>query len=126
LLFQPSTNGIDVFDGRLGALRTRISLPTALSQNYDALVSDGKDNRLIAITGETGNGIAIIDLSSLAEPSPLAYQDTASNARLSTDRIQPIPSRPAISNTSHASTNLGTVPKATIRHVSNVFAFPKS
>jgi hypothetical protein len=73
LLFQPSTNGIDVFDGRLGTLRTRISLPMPLSENYDALVSDGKDNVLIAITGQYGNGIAIVDLSSLGEPSPLPY-----------------------------------------------------
>lgn len=74
LLFQPSTNGIDVFDGRFGKLRTRISLPVALSQNFDALVGDGKDNTLIAITGQTGTGIAIIDLSSLTEPSPLPYE----------------------------------------------------
>lgn len=73
LFFQPSTNGIDVYDGRLGTLRSRISLPFALSQNFDALVSDGQDNVLIAITGQTGNGIAILDLSSLAEPAPLAY-----------------------------------------------------
>jgi hypothetical protein len=73
LLFQPSTNGIDVFDGRLGILRTRISLPVALSENFDALVSDGTDNVLIAITGQTGGGIAIVDLSSLAEPAPLHY-----------------------------------------------------
>jgi WD40 repeat protein len=73
LLFQPYTNGIDVFDSRLGMLRTRISLPFALSQNFDALVSDGTDNILIAITGPTGNGIAVVDLSSLAEPAPLPY-----------------------------------------------------
>jgi len=73
LLFQPSTNGIDVYDGRLGTLRTRISLPVALSWNYDALVSDGTDNTLIAVTGQTGSGIAIVDLSSLPEPKPLSY-----------------------------------------------------
>lgn len=73
LLFQPSTNGIDVFDGRLGTLRTRISLPVALSPNYDALVSNGTDNVLVAITGQTGSGIAIVDLSSLPEPAPLNY-----------------------------------------------------
>ena len=73
LLFQPSTNGIDVFDGRLGILRTRISLPVPLSENYDALVSDRQDNVLIAITGQSESGIAIVDLSSLIEPSPLPY-----------------------------------------------------
>ena len=73
LLFQPSVAGIDVFDGRLGNLRTRIALPVELSANYDALVSDGQDNALIAITGQTGSGIAIVDLSSLPEPAPLSY-----------------------------------------------------
>jgi hypothetical protein len=70
LLFQPSTNGIDVLDGNRGNLRNRISLPVALSPNYDALVDDGTDNILIAITG-TGNGIAIVELTSIPEPSPL-------------------------------------------------------
>jgi hypothetical protein len=31
---------------------------------------------LIAITGQTGNGIAIVDLSSLAEPAHLSYLRT--------------------------------------------------
>jgi hypothetical protein len=73
LLFQPGVNGIDVFDARLGTVRAQISLPVALSQNFDALVSDGKDNVLVAITGQTGNGIAVVDLSSLGEPTPLPY-----------------------------------------------------
>ena len=75
LLFQPSTNGIDVFDGKLGNLRTRISLPLPLSPNYDALVGDGMDNVLIAITG-TGDGIAIVDLTSVSEPPPLPYDES--------------------------------------------------
>jgi len=73
LLFQPSTNGIDVYDGRLGTYLARIALPVALSQNYDALVSHDKDNVLIAITGQNGTGIAVVDLSSLSEPPPLPY-----------------------------------------------------
>jgi hypothetical protein len=73
LLFQPSTNGIDVYDGRLGILRSRIALPFALSQNYDALVGDGRDDALIAIIGTNGSGIATVDLSSLSEPAPLPY-----------------------------------------------------
>jgi hypothetical protein len=77
LLFQPSTAEIDVFDGRIGTLRTRIALPFALSQNYDALVSDGEDNVLVAITGATGNGIAMLDLTSLSEPAPLPYASEA-------------------------------------------------
>jgi YVTN family beta-propeller protein len=92
LLFQPSTNGIDVFDGRLGNLRTRISLPVALSENYDALVADGKDNVLLAITGATGNGIAIVDLTSLSEPSPLPYE--AAHRMVDTPLLQTV-TRPA-------------------------------
>ena len=73
LLFQPSVTGMDVFDGRIGTLRTRIALPYSLSQNYDALVSDGTDNVLVAITDATGDGIAVLDLTSLSEPAPLPY-----------------------------------------------------
>jgi hypothetical protein len=47
---------------------TRMSLPVTLSPNYDTLVSDGQDNVLIAITGQTGGGIAVIDLTSVLEP----------------------------------------------------------
>jgi hypothetical protein len=78
MLFQPSTNGIDIFDGRVGNLRTRISLPIALSQNFDSLVSDGVDNILVAITGQTGSGIAVIDLTSISEPPPQSYFETSS------------------------------------------------
>jgi YVTN family beta-propeller protein len=73
LLFLPSTNGMDVFDGRLGILRDRIALPMDLSPNYDALVEDGEDNILVAITGQNGGGIAVLDLSSITEPPPLTY-----------------------------------------------------
>jgi hypothetical protein len=72
LLFQPSIAGIDVLDGRLGNLLNRIALPVSLSATYDALVADGKDNVLIAITGN-GDGIAIVDLTSVKEPPPAAY-----------------------------------------------------
>jgi len=70
LLFSPLVNAIDVIGGKQGGLRTRIALPFTLSANYDALVVDGRDNVLIAITGQTGDGIAVIDLTSLAEPLP--------------------------------------------------------
>lgn len=73
LLFQPSTNGIDVFDGNLGNLRDRISLPVSLSPNYDALAADGVDNVLVAITN-AGNGIAMVDLSSIPEPLLPAFK----------------------------------------------------
>lgn len=75
LLFQPSTSGMDIFDGRLGVLRNRIALPFALSANYDALVEDGVDNVLVAITGAEGDGIAVLDFSSIVEPPPLPYSD---------------------------------------------------
>ena len=62
----------------VGNLRTRISLPIALSQNFDSLVSDGVDNILVAITGQTGSGIAVIDLTSISEPPPQSYFETSS------------------------------------------------
>ena len=77
LLFSPLQNAIDVIDGKRGNLVTRISLPLSLSANYDALVSDGLDNIMIAITGETGTGIAVIDLRSIPEPPPLGYAAVA-------------------------------------------------
>jgi hypothetical protein len=73
LLFQPGAQSIDVFDGRTGAFRARVSLPVTLSPNYRALVGDNKDNVQVAITGATGNGIAVIDLSSVPEPAALPY-----------------------------------------------------
>jgi hypothetical protein len=73
LLFQPSTSGIDVLDGRLGNLLNRIALSVSLSSTYDALVVDGNDNVLVAITGANGDGVAIVDLTSIKEPPPLAY-----------------------------------------------------
>jgi len=79
LLFQPSSNGIDVFGNGVGNLQGRISLPTGLSPNFDALVDDGTDNVLIAITG-TGNGIALVDLTSIPEPPPLP-NDTMAHHR---------------------------------------------
>jgi hypothetical protein len=91
LLFQPTTIGIDVLDGKLGTLLHRIALPIALSPNYDALVSDGKDNDLIAITGANGDGIAEIDLTSIAEPAPLPYSaSTASTSRSATFKSSPL------------------------------------
>ncbi len=70
LIFQPYSNGIDVLDGNLGNLRARIALPVALNAQYDALAVDTSDNVLIAITGSSGNGIAIIDLTSLPGAQP--------------------------------------------------------
>lgn len=64
LLFQP---------GLQNTFRARVALPVALSPNFRALVSNNKDNRIIAITGSAGDGIAVIDLSSLPEPVPLTW-----------------------------------------------------
>jgi hypothetical protein len=89
LLFQPSTYGIDVLDGRLGNLVTRISVPFALSTNYDALVNDGKDNTLIAITGATGDGIAVLNLTSISEPAPLPYVEKRPAAGLVSQQLPP-------------------------------------
>jgi len=87
LLFQPSSNGIDVYDGRLGTLLNRIAFSFALSANYDALVDDGKDNVLIAVTGSNGNGIAVVDLTSLSEPAPLPYAATHSSRSLTKTQL---------------------------------------
>ncbi|HVU48505.1 MAG TPA: hypothetical protein VHD85_20420, partial [Terracidiphilus sp.] len=73
LIFQPGDGFIDVFDGRTGSFRSRISLPFPLSPNFRALVSNNRDSKLLAITGSSGNGIAVIDLNSLPEPQPLPY-----------------------------------------------------
>ncbi len=77
MVFQPSTNGIDVLDGRVGNLLERISLPFPLSTNYDALIDDGQNNVLVAITGANGSGIAVVDLSSIPEPPVLPYNRRA-------------------------------------------------
>lgn len=125
LLFQPSTNGIDVLDGQLGNLRTRISLPVALSPNYDALVENGTNNTLIAITG-TGDGIAIVDLTSISEPPPLPF-DNRSSYR--SHRLEPT------SNPRHAGSTMGktsdqrtlqsAIHRRTVPHVT-VALFPRS
>jgi hypothetical protein len=102
LLFQPSANGIDVFDGNLGNLIKRISTPFELSPNYDALVSDGADSVLVAITGATGNGIAIVDLTSLVEPPTLLRIARADDNLISQSRrsARLIPNKhPEFSNT---------------------------
>jgi YVTN family beta-propeller protein len=95
LLFQPSTSGLDVLDGRLGILLMRISLPLALSTNFDALVEDGKDNTLIAITGTTGNGIAVLNLNSISEPAPLPYLKTL----VASNHVEPQSPHPSASST---------------------------
>jgi hypothetical protein len=75
LLFQPRTDGIDILDGHYGTLRQRIATPYMFGQYFDALVAEGVDNVLVAITGKTGDGVSVIDLSGIAEPSPLPYPE---------------------------------------------------
>jgi WD40 repeat protein len=93
LLFQPSVSGVDIFDGRLGTLRSRLTLPFNLSPNYDALVEDGKDNVLIAITGATGDGIAVLDLTSISEAPPLTYATAATGEQRYTKSHRPTNAR---------------------------------
>jgi DNA-binding beta-propeller fold protein YncE len=122
LLFQPSTNGIDVYDGRLGTLRSRIELPFDLSQNYDALVADGKDNVLIAITGNRGSGISVVDLSSLVEPAPLPYEASVfpgTNLRSSMNGPASGPRRRGATLEPHV------MPRFKVPHVTNRILFPK-
>jgi hypothetical protein len=125
LLFQPSVAGIDVFDGRIGTLRTRIALPYALSQNYDALVSDGTDNVLIAITGATGDGIAVLDLTSLNEPAPLPY--TSETTRLPEGQRELVRPKPAAipSQTRDKLTHSFGIPLSSIPHATSSIA-PKT
>jgi hypothetical protein len=114
LLFQPSTIGIDVLDGNVGNLLNRISLPFALSSNYDALVSDGTDNVLIAITGTSGDGIAIVDLTSLSEPSGLLSRHKAVSSK---ERPGENESRHGLSTYVNTQTIRKAVPPHTPQHV---------
>jgi IPT/TIG domain len=120
LLFQPSTTGLDVYDGRLGTLLTRIALPFPLSANYDALVTDDKDDVLIAITGANGDGIAVLDLTSLNEPAPLPYAVALSSRPLIGRRGQV-----ALEfNRSHAKRNLAFPGVRVIPHVTHFILTP--
>jgi DNA-binding beta-propeller fold protein YncE len=83
LLFRPLVDALDVMDGKRATLVTRISLPMQLSPVYDALVSDGKDNVIVCITGQNGDGIAILDLSSVQSPSQTAVVQAHSDSILS-------------------------------------------
>lgn len=119
LLFQPSTNGIDVYDGRLGILRSRISLPVSLSQNFDALVGDSRDNVLIAITGQTGSGIAVVDLSSLNEPAPLPYINTQNTLKRTSLLGSPQLNFQPRNHLSPVASNRRRTARAVIQHVTN-------
>jgi hypothetical protein len=121
LLFQPGTQGLDIYDGRLGTLRARVAFPLALSTNYDALVSNGRDNILVAITGTTGNGIAIADFSSMQEPPPLPYTlDAARSDDIKTQRHFRTPSKDT-----HPSTKPPAARPRAIPHISNPLLLQK-
>jgi hypothetical protein len=126
LLFQPTTIGIDVLDGRLGNLLQRIALPVQLSPNDDALVSDGKDNILVAVIGKNGDGIAAIDLSAIQEPAPLPYANKSryrqndSRATGSATLGSGLPIRP------HASAVRPIFPGTNIQHVTERVMFSPS
>jgi hypothetical protein len=62
VLFQPLTNGIDVIDTQTGRLLYRVQVPVQVADTYDALVVDGNDYTLAAITS---GGVAFFDLSAL-------------------------------------------------------------
>jgi hypothetical protein len=72
LLISPVSTGLDLLDARTGMWTGRVLLPVTLAPVYDALVSDGRSNVLVAITG-TGDGVVAADLSSVALPDPLPY-----------------------------------------------------
>lgn len=119
LLFQPLVDGIDVFDAKLGSLRTRIALPIALSANYDAVVADGKDNVLVAIAGANGDGgVAVIDLTSLPLPAPLPFLSLTGvlPANLTT-RLEGIRNGRAMG--ANASPAIVKTKPATVRHMVN-------
>lgn len=121
LLFQPSTNGIDVYDGRVGTLLNRIALPFALSTNYDALVEDGSDNVLIGITGTNGDGIAVLDLTSLSEPGPLPY---ATALRLHDSKLMPSSMTPTSLSSNASSANGARRGPRNIPHVTHFILTP--
>ena len=119
LLFQPLVDGIDVFDAKLGTLRTRIALPIALSANYDAMVGDGKDNVLVAIAGANGDGgVAVIDLTSLPLPAPQLFSSPTGvlPANLTTQVESARNGRSIVANASPA---IVTTKRGRARHVVN-------
>jgi hypothetical protein len=107
LLFAPLVDALDVIDGGTGRLRTRVALPVNLSPMYDGLVSNGKDNTLVAITGQTGTGLAVIDLNSVSGSL------LSSNASSGTNTVM----KPQIRNSVGATTSLtGQEPTVPIAH----------
>ena len=126
LLFQPGSQSIDIFDGRTGAFRARVSLSVPLSPNYRALIGDGKDNVLLAITGDTGDGIAVIDLSSIPEPNPLPYPHLSPPAKFNVAHTSPSATRDSQSaSPSEALVPPFASPRTRIQHRTRKFVAPR-
>ena len=87
LLFQADEQAITVIDVATALPIQEIGLPTTPANSFDPLVSDNTDNTLVAIL-LAGNGIALIDLSAVPEPS---YRSGVVGLRMSTR-----PSRPPV------------------------------
>ncbi len=60
-----------------------------LAPNYRALVSNKRDSQLVAITGDTGDGIAVIDMNSIPEPPPSSYFSSAAPIAVSVSAFHP-------------------------------------
>jgi hypothetical protein len=126
LLFQPSVQGMDIYDGRVGILRSRVAFSVPLSTNYDALVSDSKDNILLAITGATGNGIAVLDLTSISEPPPLPYVAAVSSQRQNKSRPFDRTASRQVSGQANTKKNPPMSHPRVIPHVTNSILFRSS
>jgi hypothetical protein len=96
LVFMPESHAIGVFDGRVGTPRGRVALPITLAPCYDSLVANGRDNLLVAITGDNADGVAVIDLNGIPAPPPLPY--ATSSGPLSKGMLQTAESAPAGTN----------------------------
>jgi hypothetical protein len=119
LVLQAGTIGQYQTAPQILVLDARIALPFALSQNYDALVADGQENVLIVITGANGNGIAVVDLSSLSEPDKLPYQkNDTERARASGFNERP-PLRALTANQAKGTAVSPSLPRSVIKHVTN-------
>ena len=77
LFFQPGTQAIDIFDGITGAFAGRVALSITLSSNFRALVPNYRDDQVVAILGDSGNAIGVIDLSSLPKPNASPWLSAA-------------------------------------------------
>jgi hypothetical protein len=122
VLFQPTTSGMDVIDGKRGNLFARVALPFQLSPGYDALVSDGIDNVLVAITGATGAGIAILDFTTIGEPQPVPY---ASSLKQELHGLAVTPKSAAPKSGKQAAT-AGTRLRPKITHITNATLLPST